>query len=539
MPPRRLRRDVPRDLEAICLKCLEKDPAGRFSSAGALAEDLRRFLAGQPTRVRPPGRWELARRAVRRHRVALSALAILAIAAIATLTGISRYEARIRQAREVIALRSEEVGRSNEAARRARYIGDLRMARTLIEGHHARSAIELLNQHRPGPGETDLGGFARRYLLGQCDSSRRTLTGFAGPVYSVEFSPRGDLLAAASQDGTVRIWRTRSWELLHDFRADKTEVNVATFSPDGTLLATVGDEGTLKLWEVATGRQRFEIPAHRGDAVVARFTRDGRRSLTGGRTDGFLKLWDAEGGAEIKSKRAHTDVFEGAAVSPDGKLLATSAFGELKLWDISSLSIVKALSGSSDPRFQGVAFSHDGKMLAIALEGGWKRVQVREVPSLQLHRELLDGAKGVFAVSFSPDDRTLFSAGDDQMIRCWDVPTDALKWVRQGHTGRVWGLAVSPDGRTIASASDDGTIKLWDPEAPRDRDAITIKGPLPALRFSRDGMLIAALDHDRRYSIRESARDESFVLDCSNRRLPRRHYVHRPMLQSPKICAPY
>ena len=142
-----------------------------------------------------------------------------------------------------------------------------------------------------------------------------------------------------------------------------------------------------------------------------------------------------------------------------------------------------------------MAFSHDGKMLAIALEA-WRRVQVREVPSLQLRHELLDQAEGVFAVSFSPDDRTLFSAGGDQTIRCWGMGNGDLKWVRHGHTGKVWGLAVSPDGRTVASASGDGTVKLWDPEPPRDHDTITIEGHLAALQLSRDGKLIAALDRD-------------------------------------------
>src|SRR5262249_25236674 len=158
----------------------------------------------------------------------------------------------------------------------------------LIEGHHARSAVELLERHRPGPGKTDLRDFAWRYLRGQCDTSRRTLTGFAGPVYFVEFSPRGDLLAAAGQDGFVRIWKPGSWEMIRAFRADKEEVNVATFSPDGEMLATVGDEGAFRLWDIATGCCRLERQAHRGDAVVARFTRDGKSLFTGGREDGLL-----------------------------------------------------------------------------------------------------------------------------------------------------------------------------------------------------------------------------------------------------------
>src|SRR4051812_20179974 len=59
-PPRGLRRDLPRDLEAVCLKCLEKDPRRRYASAEALAADLRRFLAHQPTHARPLTVWQRA-----------------------------------------------------------------------------------------------------------------------------------------------------------------------------------------------------------------------------------------------------------------------------------------------------------------------------------------------------------------------------------------------------------------------------------------------------------------------------------------------
>ncbi len=502
VPPRRRRHGLPRDLEAICLKCLEKDPARRYADAGALRDDLRRFLAGQPTRARTAGRWGLACRAVRRHRAALAALVVFAAVAAAILAGVSRYEARIRATREMASLRSEEARRSREAARRTQYIADLRQARTLIEGHHARRAIELLERQRPGPGETDLRGFAWRYLRRRCDTSRRTLTGFAGAAYFVEFSPSGDLLAAAGKDGFVRIWKTGSWELLRAFRADKAEVNVATFSPDGATLATVGDEGMLKLWDVATGRCRLERPAHRGDAVIARFTSDGKSLLTGGRKDGLIKLWDLTRGAEVKSIRAHSRVFEGAAVSPDGKLLATSGNGEVKLWDIPRLSLVE-VSARWPGSVQGVTFSHDGKMLAAAHEAP-SRASVLEVPSLHVRRELMGHADGVFTVAFSPDDRTLFSGSGDQTIRCWDEATRDLKWVHHGHTGRIWGLAVSPGGRTLASAGGDGTVKLWDPAPPRDHETIAIEESLITLRFSRDGKRLGTLHREGRFSIRES-----------------------------------
>src|SRR5262249_13162672 len=161
--------------------CLEKDPARRYPGAGAVRDDLRRFLAGAPTHARAAGRWDIARRAVRRYRLALAALAIAAAALAAILAGIATYQARIRETRDVARLRTEDSRRAREAARHARYIADLRGAKPLIQAHHARRALELLGRHRPGPGETDSRDFAWHYLSRQADTSRRTLTGFAGP----------------------------------------------------------------------------------------------------------------------------------------------------------------------------------------------------------------------------------------------------------------------------------------------------------------------------------------------------------------------
>jgi serine/threonine protein kinase len=88
-PPRRARPDVPAELDAIVLKCLEKDPARRYPAAHDLAEDLDRFLAGEPTRARPPGRWERIRRRARRDRAALFVASVLAVCAVIIVGGVS------------------------------------------------------------------------------------------------------------------------------------------------------------------------------------------------------------------------------------------------------------------------------------------------------------------------------------------------------------------------------------------------------------------------------------------------------------------
>jgi serine/threonine protein kinase len=259
VPPRHGRPEIPRDLEAICMRCLEKDPARRYRSARDLADDLGRFLSGEPTKARPPNRWERARRTARRHPAILVVLAVVAACAVVLLVGRSGYEARLEGSRRLARQKDSEArARESEKQRRLRYVRDIRQADQLIRAGRAPLAKRILMEHRPRPGEDDSREFTWYHLLRRCQTQQRTLTGHSGDVYHVEFSPRGDRLASAGKDGFIRISNTTSWELVRSIKGSDTEVNAAAFSPDGKTLATVDDDGRLKLWEVATGRCQWE-----------------------------------------------------------------------------------------------------------------------------------------------------------------------------------------------------------------------------------------------------------------------------------------
>ncbi len=502
IPPRSIRPELPRDLEAIALKCLEKDPARRYASAGLLRDDLQRYLDGLPTLARSGARWNHVRRVWSRYRRRLTLAAMVGAVGTALFSGVSWYEDQLQKADDRARAREKEAREVRASARRAQYNADLRQARLLLDNHESRPAIAVLERHRPGPGEDDLREFSWRYLRQLSDQSRQTLRGFRRAVYSVEFSPSGDRLAAASQDGTVRLWETGSWQPLLALRADRQEANAASFSPDGRSLATVGDEGTLRLWDLATGLPRFERPAHRGDAVIARFAPGGRTLLTGGRKDGQIALWDLDQGTESARLKVHPGDFEFAAFSHDGRFLVTTGSDRVRLWDVArqAMTAERFIPGT---KLQGASFSRDGRTLALASEG--KRcVLLLDLPRLEVRRELDSHLDGIFAVAFSADDRTIYSAGEDGLIRGWDASTGGLLWTRHGHDGKIWGLTLSPDGRTLASASGDGTVKLWDAGPPLDHDTVPIPGNVAAIRLSADGRQIATLDPTGRYTLRSS-----------------------------------
>ena len=497
IPLRRTRKDISVELEAIVLKCLEKAPARRYPTARELADDLDRFLAGEPTRARPPGRWEKVTRAARRHPAAVVILTLGALFAGALLGGRHWFESRLNESRQTARRLEDEVRDRRSEARRAQYVADLRQVPGYIRKRQTREAHELLSRHRPRPGEDDLREFAWYHLWKRCHSERRTLSRHRGDVYYVEFSPRGDLLASAGKDGTARIWDTTTWRLVREINASATEVNVAAFSPDGKTLATVDDEGKLKLWDIATGRLAREISAHVGAAVIARFTPDGNTTITGGRDDGLIKLWDRTSGRMEFSLRGSDRKLENAVFSPDGSILASVGGATIELWRLSDRQNIAQLS--ADNGVQGAAFSHDGTKLATASEGN-RLIRLWEVSTRRCLREFRGHTDGVFSIAFSADDRTIISASDDHTIRIWDVATAKEIGLWQGHTSRVWAIAISPDGRTIVSCSKDGTIKLWDPEPTGDHFQLPIPNPA-TFGFSPDGRMLMTFEVRPRWSV--------------------------------------
>jgi eukaryotic-like serine/threonine-protein kinase len=505
-PPRGLRACIPRDLEAICLKCLEKQPSRRYPTAAALADDLARFLAFRPTQARPHGPLRRSLKWARRRPLVTALLGIMVVIGLsgsasqwwhaASLRKVLDINARIRtqaeQEQRASLAQLALVQHQNRRVWQYRYAADVASALAAWRSARVAETLQLLERHRPQAGEEDRRSFAWHYLWRLCHAERLTLRGHKDSVYSVTYSLDGKRLATTSKDKTARIWDAETGRELATFRGHGGDVNRSEFSPDGRLLATAADDRTVRLWNVSPPSLRATCLGHTGLHIYSvAFSPDGKTLASAGE-DHVVKLWDTATARERRSLEGRNGSIKALAFSPDGNLLATAASdGTCQLWDMRTGRTRFELNSRQGNIAECVSFSHDGRSLASGGEDRkiriWDTVTGAEKATLSGHFEV------VLSLSFAPDDRTLAAAVKDGSVWRWDLATGKPLNILVGHTKRVCDVKFSPDGRTLATASADGTVKLWDADADQTHKTISGLATPPAiLAFSADSNQLAA-----------------------------------------------
>jgi eukaryotic-like serine/threonine-protein kinase len=489
------------DLDWIVMKCLEKDRTRRYETANGLARDIERHLNNEPVIARPPSVSYRLQKSLRRNRLVFTASGVVALALVLGVV-VSLWQAvRATKAQRVATaettLEKEQRQRAEQgelSARRNLYASDMLLAQQVREEGNLDLTLNLLNRHRPAPGEADLRGWEWRYLWNLCQSDEvATFATNSAAIGHLVISPDGTLLSAAewgSLRTAVKVWGFTSGRLIATPERNDAAGSVA-FSPNGKLLAYATRSHGLKIWDIEAQQETINFPGRYGfeyERAALAFSPDGNTLAAAAGGEPQILLWNIQKKTLSMTLRGHSELITSLVFLPNGKTLVSGSYDNtIRLWSLASGQEIARLTNHTH-RVSSLALSADGRILASA---GWdKTIRIWDLDARLQVAVLTNHTRAVTCLAFSPADKTLASGSWDHLIKLWD-PTQGLELsTLRGSLDELYAIVFSPDGNTLISGAKDGMIKTWNP-APKVRPPDVLELPRDGSVWrSRDGTLL-------------------------------------------------
>ncbi len=573
--PARLSHQMKRELDWIVMKALEKDRTRRYETASAFAADIGRYLRDEQVEACPPSVTYQLRKFIRRNRfvfvsgsLVTAALLIGVIfstwfavrareqqklAQVARLAAeqerdraekaqqtamiqsqqaeVQRQNAETARASEetqrsaaeqerdkatalsdALALEKQELSRQKESQRRMLYISDMNLVQAAWAADNVSRVLELLNAHRPQPGQTDLRGFEWHFWNRQCHSDLRTVKLKNGSTsIPAVFSPDGKRLVGtrlnlnSPEDARIIVWDTETGAELQSLGSLVAPFLTATLAwhPDRQHVAItsfdLSDTIQVQMLDLASDKLLFKIVEPQGVERIQEilagpsdlwFSSDGARLATVvGKREGELpvnsavvKFWDAQTGAELATVPLPGERVSNVTISVDGARIAyashtpsTESSPPIEVIIILNVETPDRKVTIPLPRPASFRFSPDGRQLLVSgvahdsfISGKEGGAGVFDTSSGQKLVSMPDSDPW-FIAKFSPDGQWLAvnTSSRPCSVKLYHTNGNRASAEFQGHTTSVTALSFSPDSKSLFTASSDDVLKTWDVAAIR------------------------------------------------------------------------
>lgn len=539
--PASLRAEVDRDLETICLKCLEKEPARRYGSAEALGNDLERWLNHEPILARPATTLERAAKLVRRHPMGTAFTGAILLIIAVSVAMLARANVHIRRAQGAESILRDQAERKAEESRQQLIRLNVGTGNRLVdEGDYLRALLWFSEALRLENGDAAREDVHRRRL----GTALRLTPELAqiwfhdGIVTDAHFNRSGDRVLSFGSTRDVHVWDIAEREQAIPALKHEHPLTTAKFSPDGRRIVTLDSRRQLRFWDATTGellQPPNDLLRHRqfkniefspdgqwmalassngvqlfnaasgasgplldspGGAGSCRFAPSGRLLVTVQKRE--AGIWTLVAGEWSQRTVSHSSEVWHITFSHDEKWMAATTSREIVIWDVATGALIRSIPSAAN--LYDCQFSPDGRWIALA---SWARnVRLFGTDDFQERTGLVRHRTGVSRSRFSADSRRLATCSWDFTARLWnpDNGEPVSPWLLHG--GYVLTLSFSPDSSRLITAGQDHTVRLWNL---RTNDGARLKvrheQSVEVLHFSLDGGRLFSAGRDRRANI--------------------------------------